>query len=437
MTKLLNSFFNLEEHNTDVKTEVVAGFTTFMTMAYIIFVNPSIVSETGMPFQAVMIATAMSAAFATLCMAFLANYPFALAPGMGLNAYFTYTVVLGMGLSWQEALGAVFVSGVIFLILTLTKVRQTIINSMPLTLKSSVSAGIGLFIAFIGLQNADVVVNSDATLVTLGNLTDPSAILAIVGIIITGLLMAKDVKGSILIGILLTTALGVPLGITEMPSGIIEIPSFSTWAPVVLKADISGALNAGILTIVFAFLFVDLFDTAGTLVGVSHQAGFLDEDGNLPKADRALLADSLGTIGGSMMGTPTVTTYVESASGVAQGGRTGLTGVVIALCFLASIFFSPIIGIVPPAATAPALIIVGSIMLENVTEIDWNNVAEVVPAFVTIVSMPFTYSIATGISLGFILYPTMKLFHGEGDDVHWIIYILGMLFILKYIFLGG
>ncbi|MBM7555541.1 NCS2 family permease [Halanaerobacter jeridensis] len=437
MTKLLNSFFNLEEHNTDIKTEVVAGITTFMTMAYIIFVNPGIVSETGMPFQAVMIATAMSAAFATLCMALLANYPFALAPGMGLNAYFTYTVVLGMGLSWQEALGAVFISGVIFLILTLTKVRQTIINAMPLTLKSAVSAGIGLFIAFIGLQNAGVVVNSDATLVTLGNLTDPSAILAIVGIIITGLLMAKDVKGSILIGIIVTTVLGMPFGITKMPSAIVEMPSFSTWAPVVLKADISGALNAGILTIVFAFLFVDLFDTAGTLVGVSHQAGFLDEDGNLPKADRALLADSIGTIGGSMMGTPTVTTYVESASGVAQGGRTGLTGVVVALCFLASIFFSPIISIVPAAATAPALIIVGSIMLENVTEIDWNNVAEVVPGFVTIVSMPFTYSIATGISLGFILYPIMKFFHGEGDEVHWVIYILGMLFILKYMFLGG
>ena len=437
MTELLNSVFALDEHNTDVKTEVVAGLTTFMTMAYIIFVNPGIVSETGMPFQAVMIATAMSAAFATLCMALLANYPFALAPGMGLNAYFTYAVVLGMGFSWQEALGAVFVSGVLFLILTLTKVRQTIINSMPLTLKSSVSAGIGLFIAFIGMQNAGVVVNSDATLVTLGDLTNPSAILAIVGIIITGLLMAKDVKGSILIGIILTTILGMPFGITEIPSAIVEMPSFSTWAPVVLKADIMGALNKGILTIVFAFLFVDLFDTAGTLVGVSHQAGFLDEDGNLPKADRALLADSIGTIGGSMMGTPTVTTYVESASGVAQGGRTGLTGVVVALCFIASIFFSPIISIVPAAATAPALIIVGAIMLENVTEIDWNNIAEALPGFVTIIAMPFTYSIATGISLGFILYPIMKFFHGEGDEVHWIIYILGALFIVKYIFLGG
>ncbi|AGB40320.1 permease [Halobacteroides halobius DSM 5150] len=435
MTKLLNSVFALEKHNTDVKTEVVAGITTFMTMAYIIFVNPGIVAETGMPFEAVMIATAISAAFSTLCMAFLANYPFALAPGMGLNAYFTYTVVLGMGLSWQEALGAVFISGIIFLALTLTKVRQTIINSMPQTLKSAVSAGIGLFIAFIGMQNAGVVVNSGATLVTLGNLTNPSAILAIVGIIITGLLMAKDIKGSILLGIIIITVLGIPLGITELPTGIVKVPSFADWAPVVFKADITGALNQGILTIVFAFLFVDLFDTAGTLIGVSHQAGFLDKDGNLPKADKALLADSIGTIGGSMMGTPTVTTYVESASGVAQGGRTGLTGVIVALCFILSIFFTPIIKIVPAAATAPALIIVGSIMLENVTEIDWENIAEALPGFVTIIAMPFTYSIATGISLGFILYPIMKFFHGEGDEVHWIIYLLGALFILKYMYL--
>ncbi|GAB6099971.1 NCS2 family permease [Halanaerocella petrolearia] len=435
MSSLVKSLFNLEEHGTDIKTEVMAGLTTFMTMAYIIFVNPGIVAEAGMPFEAVMIATAMSAAFATLSMAFLANYPFALAPGMGLNAYFTYTVVLGMGLSWQEALGAVFISGLIFLLLTVTKVRQTIINAMPQTLKSAVSAGIGLFIAFIGMQNAGVVTNSDATLVTLGNLADPSAILAIIGLIITGLLMAKGVRGSILIGIILTTLLGLPMGVTDLPAGIIKVPSFSDWAPVVFKADIMGALDEGILTIIFAFLFVDLFDTAGTLIGVSHQAGFLDEDGNLPKADRALLADSVGTITGSMMGTPTVTTYVESASGVAQGGRTGLTGVTVAICFLLSIFFTPVIKIVPAAATAPALIIVGSIMLENVTEVDWENIAEYLPAFVTIIAMPFTYSIATGISLGFILYPIMKFFHGEGDEVHWIIYLLGALFIVKYMYL--
>jgi AGZA family xanthine/uracil permease-like MFS transporter len=435
MSSLLESLFSLKEHKTNIKTEVLARITTFMTMAYIIFVNPSIVKATGMPFEAVMIATAMSAAFATLCMAFLANYPFALAPGMGLNAYFTYTVVLGMGLSWQEALGAVFISGVVFLLLTLTKIRETIINAMPATLKSAVSAGIGLFIAFIGMQGAGIVVNSDATLVTLGDLTNPSAFLAIVGLIITGLLMAKGVKGSILWGIIITTILAIPLGVAQMPEKIIELPTLATWSPVLFKADISGALGKGILTIVFAFLFVDLFDTAGTLVGVSQQAGFLDEDGNLPKVEKALLADSVGTIAGSMMGTPTVTTYVESASGVAQGGRTGLTGVVVALCFILSIFFTPVIAIVPAAATAPALIIVGALMLKNVVYIQWDNIAESLAAFVTIVAMPFTYSIATGISLGFIIYPIIKFFYGEGEDVHWIVYLLGFLFIVKYIYL--
>ncbi len=435
MSELLESWFALEEHNTDIKTEVVAGLTTFMTMAYIIFVNPSILSETGMPFQAVMIATVMSAAFATLCMAFLANYPFALAPGMGLNAYFTYSVVMGMGFSWQQALGAVFISGFIFLLLTLSNIRQMIVNSMPYTLKSAVSAGIGLFIAFIGMQNAGIVVNSDATLVTIGDLTNPATVLALVGLVITGLLMAKEVKGSILIGIVATTLLGVPLGVAELPGQIIEIPTFADWAPVFMEADIMGALSEGLLTIVFVFLFVDLFDTTGTLVGVSQQAGFLDEDGNLPKADRALLSDSIGTMGGSLMGTPTVTTYVESAAGVAQGGRTGLTGLVVALCFILSVFFSPVISIVPSAATAPALIIVGCLMLRNIVKIEWSDIAEALPAFVTIIAMPFTYSIATGISLGFILYPIIKFFHGEGDDVHWIVYVLCVLFIAKYIFL--
>ena len=438
MTKFLDSVFNLEEHGTDVKTEIIAGLTTFMTMAYIIAVNPSIVSTIdGIGMQPMIIATALSAAFATLCMAFLANYPFALAPGMGLNAYFTYTIVLKMGLSWQQALGAVFISGLIFLILTLTNIRQMIINAMPMTLKSAVSAGIGLFIAFIGMQNAEVVINSDATLVTIGEMTNPSTMLAILGLIITGLLMAKDFKGSILMGILTTTLIGIPLGVTKVPSTIFKIPSFANWAPVFMKADIMGALNEGILTIVFVFLFVDLFDTTGTLVGVSQQAGFLDEDGELPRADRALLSDSIGTMAGSMMGTPTVTTYVESASGVAQGGRTGLTGVVVAICFILSIFFTPIIQIIPSAATAPALIIVGSLMLKNIVKIPWDDIAEALPAFVTIIAMPFTYSIATGISLGFILYPIVKFFHGEGDDLHWMIYVLCVLFILKYIFLGS
>jgi AGZA family xanthine/uracil permease-like MFS transporter len=436
MNNWLDSIFSLSEHNTDVKTEVVAGLTTFMTMAYIIAVNPGIVSQIdGISMQPMIIATAVSAAFATLCMAFLSNYPFALAPGMGLNAYFTYSVVMGMNFTWQQALGAVFVSGVIFLLLTISNVRKMIVSAMPYTLKSAVSAGIGLFIAFIGMQNAGIVVDSGATLVTLGDLTSPGPLLAIVGLIVIGLLMAKDVKGSILIGIVTTTILAIIFGVAELPSQIMSVPSFSEWSPVFFKADILGALDKGLFTIIFVFLFVDLFDTTGTLVGVSQQAGFLDEDGNLPRANRALLSDSIGTMAGSLMGTPTVTTYVESAAGVAQGGRTGLTGVVVSICFILSVFFTPVIQIIPNAATAPALIVVGCLMLRNIVKIEWGNIAEALPAFVTIIAMPYTYSIATGISLGFILYPIVKLFHGEGDEVHWLIYVLGILFIVKYIFL--
>jgi len=436
MLKSLESLFKLTEHNTNLKKEIIAGLTTFMTMAYIIFVNPNILSQTGMPFEAVMIATAISAAFATLCMALMTNYPFALTPGLGLSAYFTYSVVMGMGFTWQEALGAVFLSGIIFLLLTFTKVRQTIINSMPETLKLAVSAGIGLFIAFIGMQNAEIVINHDSTLVTLGNLSNPTTILSLLGLIITGILMAKNIKGSILVGIIAVTILAIPLGVAKMPTAIIKIPSFDSWSEIIFKADIRGVLDKGVLTIIFAFLFVDLFDTAATLIGLSQQAGFLDDKGNLPKADKALLADSIGTVAGSMMGTPTVTTCIESAAGIAEGGKTGLTGVVVAFCFLLSIFFAPIIAIVPAAATAPALIIVGLMMMKNVIKIDWENIAESLPAFVTIIAMPFTYSIANGISLGFILYPIVKLFHGEGKDVHWVVYILGLLFIIKYIFMG-
>ncbi|TDX50970.1 NCS2 family permease [Orenia marismortui] len=437
MIKVLEDFFELSKHNTTLKKEVIAGLTTFMTMAYIIFVNPNILNQAGMPFDSVMIATAMAAAFATLCMALLTNYPFALTPGLGLSAYFTYSVVLGMGFSWQEALGAVFISGIIFILLTFTKVRQVIINSMPETLKLSVSAGIGLFIAFIGMQNSGIVVNHGATLVTLGDLTEPATILAIVGLIITGILMAKDIKGSILIGIIAVTILAISLGVTDMPTSIMKVPDFSVWSKIAFEADIIGVLEKGILTVIFAFLFVDLFDTAATLVGLSQQAGFLDDDGNLPKVDKALLSDSLGTIAGSMMGTPTVTTCIESAAGIAQGGKTGLTGVVVAFCFVLSIFFSPIISIVPSVATAPALIIVGLMMMKNVVNLEWTNIAESLPAFVTIIAMPFTYSIANGISLGFILYPIVKLFHGEGKDVHWIVYLLGILFIVKFIFMSG
>jgi AGZA family xanthine/uracil permease-like MFS transporter len=428
--------FQLKENNTSVRTEVIAGITTFMTMAYILFVNPSILSETGMPFEAVMIATGASAIVATLLMAFLANYPFALAPGMGLNAYFTYSVVFGMGYTWQTALGAVFISGIVFIILSVTGIREMIIDAVPATLKSAIGAGIGLFIAFIGLQNGGLVQPDAATIISIGNLTEPSVLLACLGILITGVLLARKVNGAILWGILATAVIGIPMDVTPMPEGIVRFPSFSTWAPVFGKLDIKGALSLGLVEVVFAFLFVDLFDTIGTLIGVSQQGGFLDKDGRLPRANKALLADSIGTVVGSIFGTPTVTTYVESASGVAVGGRTGLTAVVTAGCFFLALFFSPIIAIVPSAATAPALIVVGSMMVRSVLDIKWSEMDEAIPAFIAMIAMPFTYSIATGIALGFIVYPVIKVLSGKGKDVHWLTYVLAVLFVLRFIYLG-
>lgn len=429
--------FRLQENKTSVRTEITAGVTTFMTMAYIIFVNPSIVQATGMPFNAVLYATVFSTAVATLLMAFLANYPFALAPGMGLNAYFTYSVVLGMGVPWQTALGAVFISGVVFLILTLTKVREMIIDAVPDSLKSAIGAGIGLFIALIGLRNAGVIVDNPATLVGLGNMKDISVILALAGLVITAAFMALRVRGAILWGILVTTLIGIPLKITEMPTGLIQFPNFAEWGPVLFKLDIQGALALGFLDIVFAFLFVDMFDTVGTLIGVSKQGGFLNKEGKLERANSALLSDSIGTMLGSFFGTPTVTSYIESAAGVAAGGRTGLTGVTVAVCFLLSLFFLPIIGIVPAAATAPALVIVGSLMIRQALGVDWDHPSEAIPAFVTMIAMPFTYSIATGIALGFILYPLVKILSGKANKVHWLVYVLAVLFILRFAYLAG
>lgn len=428
--------FKLTENKTTVRTEIVAGITTFMTMAYILFVNPSILAETGMPFDAVMMATAFSAILATLLMAFLANYPFALAPGMGLNAYFTYSVVFGMGYTWQTALGAVFISGVVFILLSLTGIREMIIDAVPASLKSAIGAGIGLFIAFIGLQNSGLVQADPATIVSIGNLGQPEVLLAAIGVLITGILLARKVKGAILWGILGTTILGIPFGVTSMPDGFMKIPTFATWAPVFGKLDIRGALGVGLVEVIFAFLFVDLFDTIGTLIGVSQQGGFLDKDGKLPRANKALLADAIGTVAGSIFGTPTVTTYVESASGVAVGGRTGLANVVTALCFFLAIFFLPVIAIVPAAATAPALIVVGAMMLRSVMDVPWSEMDEALPAFIAMIAMPFTYSIATGIALGFIAYPIIKVASGKAKEVHALTYLLAALFVLRFIYLG-
>lgn len=428
--------FKLTENKTTVRTEVMAGITTFMTMAYILFVNPSILSETGMPFDAVMMATAFSAILATVLMAFLANYPFALAPGMGLNAYFTYSVVFGMGYTWQVALGAVFLSGVVFIILSLTKVRELIIDAVPWSLKNAIGAGIGLFIAFIGLQNAGLVQANPATIISLGNLSEPSVLLAIIGIFVTGILLARKVNGAVLWGILITTLIGIPMKVTPIPNGIIQIPSFATWAPVFGKLDIRGALGLGLIEVVFAFLFVDMFDTVGTLIGVSQQGGFLDKEGKLPRASQAFLSDAIGTVAGSIFGTPTVTTYVESAAGVAVGGRTGFANLITAACFFLSLFFLPIIGIVPAAATAPALIVVGAMMLQSVLSIKWSEMDEALPAFIAMIAMPFTYSIATGIALGFIVYPIIKVACGKAKEVHVLTYVLAALFVLRFIYLG-
>lgn len=433
----LQRMFRLRENGTDVRTEVVAGLTTFMTMAYIIFVNPGIVSATGMPFDAALIGTVVAAAVGTLLMALLANYPFALAPGMGLNAYFAFTIVLGRGIPWETALGAVFISGVLFVLLTLSRVREAIVNAVPDVLKVAISGGIGLFIAFIGAQNAGLIVADPATLVALGDLRSAGPLLALIGTLITGGLLALRVRGAILWGIVSVTGLGLLLGLVPMPSAIVEVPKLGTWAPVLGKLNILDAIKLGFFEIVLVFLFVDLFDTLGTLIGVATRANMLDEQGRLPKVRPALLADAIGTMFGAVAGTPTVTTYVESASGVAAGGRTGLTGVTIAGAFLLSLFFAPLVRLVAdmPAATAPALIIVGALMMQTVVRIDWEDASEAIPAFMTIMAMPFTFSIATGIAFGFITYPVVKIIAGKGRDVHWIVYVLAVLFALRFAFL--
>lgn len=442
---MLEKVFKLKENNTNLHTELLAGLTTFMTMAYIIVVNPGIISGIeealpgkGMPVDGVMIATILSAAVATLLMGLLANYPFALAPGMGLSAYFTYSVVLQMGYSWQVALGAVFISGVVFLILSLARIREMIIDSVPQAIRQAITAGIGLFIAFIGLKNAGIIVAAgESTFIALGDLSKGSTLLAMIGLLITGVLVALKVKGGILIGIIVTTLIGaLPFfNITQAPSGVIAMPDWSEFGKIFMKLDIMGALNIGFLNIIFSFLFVDMFDTVGTLIGISEKAGFL-QNGRLERATPSLLSDSIGTIIGAGFGTPTVTTYVESAAGVAYGGRTGLTAVTVAVLFLLSLLFTPLIRVIPQAATAPALVVVGSMMIANITRINWDDFTEALPAFMAIIAMPFTFSIANGIALAYILFPLLRLFTGRGRSVHILAYILCILFILKFLYVG-
>ena len=456
----LDKIFHLKENHTDVKTEVMAGITTFMTMAYILAVNPNILSASGMDRGSVFTATALSAFIATCLMALLSNYPFVLAPGMGLNAYFTYTVVLGMGYTWQQALAAVFAEGIIFILLSLTNVREAIFNSIPMNLKHAVSVGIGLFIAFIGLQNAKIVVGNDSTLVSIFSFKSSVAegtfssqgitvLLALIGILVTAVLLAKDVKGSILWGILITWVLGIICQLTHLyvPNADIGyyslLPDFSngisvpSMMPTFMKMDFSIVFSLDFVVIMFAFLFVDMFDTLGTLIGVASKADMLDKDGKLPKIKGALLSDAVGTTVGAVCGTSTVTTFVESASGVAEGGRTGLTSIVAGILFALSLLLSPIFLAIPSFATAPALIVVGYLMLTSVTKIDFNDMTEAIPCFIAIIAMPFMYSISEGISMGVISYVVINVITGKAKEkkISLLMYILAVLFILKYIFL--
>ncbi len=432
------SFFKLKEHNTDVKTEVLAGITTFMTMAYILVVNPGMLSDTGMDFGGVFTATALSAIIATLVMALYAKYPFALAPGMGLNAFFAYTVVLGkMGKTWQFALTAVLIEGIVFILLSFVNAREAIFNAIPKNLKIAVSVGIGLFIAFIGLQNSGIVAANEATGVALGNLKDPAVLLAVIGIVITGVLVARNVKGGLLVGIVATTLIGIPMGVTHIPTGglgaVVSLPP--SLKPVAFQfVGFDQIFSFEMLVAVFTFLFVDIFDTVGTLAGVASKADMLDENGELPHVGKALMADAVGTVAGACFGTSTVTTFVESASGVAEGGRTGLTALTTAGMFGIALFFAPLFTMVPSAATAPALVIVGLFMMTSVTELDFSDMTEAIPAFLTIIMMPFAYSIAEGIVFGMVSYVLIKVFTGKYKDVSLIMYLLGIVFAIRVIF---
>lgn len=431
---VLDRYFKLQEHHTNVRTELIAGATTFLTMAYIIFVNPSILEAAGMDKGAVFVATCLAAALSSLIMGLYANYPIALAPGMGLNAYFAFGLVQGMGLSWQTALGAVFLSGLIAVILSVTPVREWLFDAIPKTLKMAISAGIGLFLGIIALKSAGVIAAHPATFVTIGNLTEMPVLLATLGFIVMIALDARGVPGAIIIAILLTTAAGVALGVTPS-QGIISMPP--SLAPTFFQLDIAGALEIGLLAIIFALLFVDLFDTAGTLVGVAHRAGLLTPEGKLPRLRKALVADSSATMIGALLGTSNTTSYIESAAGVKAGGRTGLTAATVAGLFLLALFLAPLAGTVPAYATAPALLFVACLMARGLTEIDWDDPTEYAPAVVTALAMPLTFSIAHGIAFGFITYAGAKILTGRAKEMNIAVPVLAVLFIIKFVLFPG
>ena len=432
-TSFLDKFFKISENGSSVRTEVLAGLTTFLTMSYIIVVNPSILSEAGMEYGAVFVATCIAAAIGCMMMGLIANYPIALAPGMGLNAYFTYAVVKGMGVPWQVALGAVFVSGLLFVALSFMKIREAIVNALPMSLKMSITAGIGLFLALIALKNAGIVVANPATYVGLGDVREPAALLAFVGFFMIVVLDYYRVRGAIIISILAVTLISAALGMSQFHGIVGAMPSL---APTFMQMDFKDLFTAGMVGVIFVFFFVDLFDSTGTLVGVSHRAGLL-VNGKLPRLKKALFADSTAIVAGAALGTSSTTAYIASASGVSAGGRTGLTAVVVGVLFIACLWFSPLAASVPAYATAPALLYVGVLMIRGLAEIDWNDITEAAPAFLTAVFMPFSFSIADGIAMGFISYAVIKLACGKAKDVPYMVWIIAVLWALKFAIMGA
>lgn len=428
---MLEKFFRLKENKTSVRTEILAGITTFMTMAYILAVNPAILGDAHMDKGAVFTATALSAAVATLVMALVARLPFALAPGMGLNAFFAYSVVLTMGYSWQFALTAVFLEGIVFLLLTAFNIREMIIKAIPENIRYSISVGIGLFIAFIGMKNSGIIVDSSATFVTLGYVNQPTVLLALLGVVITGALLKFRIRGALLIGVLIVTVLGIPFGVTLLPESLKFVQTPPSLSPIFFQFEFENIFTMDMLVVLFTFLFVDMFDTVGTLIGVATKADMIDEKGNIPRVKQALFADAVGTFFGAILGTSTVTTYVESASGVAEGGRSGLTALTVAILFGLSLVFAPVFLMIPSAALSPVLIIVGLFMLSPVKKLNLDDFTEAIPAFLTIILMPLTYSIANGIIFGLLSYVILKMIIGKFKDLSLLMYILAILFVIK------
>ncbi|MGG0335760.1 NCS2 family permease [Priestia aryabhattai] len=431
----LDKLFHLTERKTDVKTEILAGITTFVTMSYIIFVNPTILADAGIPKEAAIAATIFATVFATLLFALWANMPIAVAPGMGLNAFFTYTVVLGEGLTWQTGLGAVFISGIVFFILTITGLRKKIIEGIPAILKSAISVGIGLFIAFIGFKQAGIIVSSKENLVALGQLTKPGPLLALLGFIAVTVLTARKIKGAALISILLVSIAGMVLGVVEAPKSISSVVSFSmpSMSETFLQMDIKSALHYGLFSIIFSFTLVELFDNLGSMIGLSKKAGLMDEKGEIKGLDKALMADSLATVASAAMGSTAMNAYVENAAGIAEGGKTGLKALVVAILFLVSLLFTPLISSIPSFATAPILIMVGALMLTEIKNIPLDEITDAVPAFCTIILMPLTFSIGEGLALGFLSYTFVKLLAGRAKEIHWIMYMISAAFIINFV----